>query len=111
MRNRNIRLATIACAGLAASGQPNLVLAEPPPFSFGTGPGEILIADFEQPNYGEWTVEGEAFGTGPATADNTKKGLPQWHEGKGLGSISLTAEDGSLTVESPVAFEMRSIWK
>ncbi len=32
----------------------------------GTGPGDILIADFEGEDYGDWTVEGEAFGKGPA---------------------------------------------
>jgi fructan beta-fructosidase len=33
----------------------------------GTAPREeILIADFEGESYGEWTIEGEAFGPGPA---------------------------------------------
>jgi hypothetical protein len=27
---------------------------------------DIVIADFEGPNCGNWTVTGEAFGTGPA---------------------------------------------
>jgi len=30
------------------------------------GEGDLLIADFEQPSYGAWKVEGEAFGPGPA---------------------------------------------
>jgi sucrose-6-phosphate hydrolase SacC (GH32 family) len=28
--------------------------------------GDIVIADFEGPDYGDWTTTGEAFGTGPA---------------------------------------------
>ena len=33
----------------------------------GCGQGrDILIADFEGKDYGEWKVEGQAFGTGPA---------------------------------------------
>ena len=31
----------------------------------GVGP-DILITDFESKDYGEWQVQGEAFGTGPA---------------------------------------------
>ncbi len=27
---------------------------------------DVLLNDFEAPTYGDWTVEGEAFGTGPA---------------------------------------------
>jgi sucrose-6-phosphate hydrolase SacC (GH32 family) len=27
---------------------------------------DLLVADFESPDYGEWQVEGEAFGSGPA---------------------------------------------
>jgi fructan beta-fructosidase len=30
------------------------------------GADDLLIADFEAPDYGEWTVTGEAFGPGPA---------------------------------------------
>ena len=26
---------------------------------------EIVVADFESDSYGEWKVEGDAFGTGP----------------------------------------------
>ena len=29
------------------------------------GRDDILIADFEGPDYGEWRVQGEAFGPGP----------------------------------------------
>ena len=30
------------------------------------GDGDILIADFEGPDYGAWKVTGKAFGPGPA---------------------------------------------
>ena len=83
------------------------VLAEQPPDSFEAGPGDVLIADFEQPDYGGWKVEGDAFGTGPATADNAKKGLPQWYEGKGLAdSYARGGDEATGTLTSP-AFGIR----
>jgi len=44
-------------------------------------------------------------------AGSCYKTWPRADQGKPLGIISLTAEGGSLTVESLVAFEMKSIWK
>ncbi len=45
---------------------------------------DILIADFEGKDYGAWKVEGEAFGTRPATANISPKNKVSGHQGQGL---------------------------
>ena len=45
---------------------------------------DILIADFEGEDYGDWTVQGEAFGTRPAVANVSPGNRVTGHWGKGL---------------------------
>lgn len=49
----------------------------------GSGP-DILIADFEGPTYGNWRVEGEAFGPGPAKGTLPEQMPVSGYEGEGL---------------------------
>jgi beta-fructofuranosidase len=45
---------------------------------------DILINDFETPDYGDWKVEGEAFGERPAVANVAPPNKVTGHQGKGL---------------------------
>ncbi len=45
---------------------------------------DILIADFEGADYGDWTVEGEAFGPGPAKGTLPRQMRVSGYEGEGL---------------------------
>jgi len=67
-------------------------------------PGErrppILFADFEGEDYGEWKVEGKAFGTGPAHGTLEKQQDVSGFAGKGLVNTYLGGDDkltGKLT--------------
>jgi len=63
---------------------------------------DILIADFEQDTYGDWTVTGEAFGSGPARGrlpgqmDNVSG-----YEGGGLVNSFYGGDDSMGTLTSP----------
>ncbi len=48
------------------------------------GEPDILIADFEGRDYGEWKVEGEAFGPGPAQGTLPGQWAVSGYQGKGL---------------------------
>lgn len=48
------------------------------------GDDDILINDFEAPDYGDWRVEGEAFGEGPAVANVRPRNKVTGHEGTRL---------------------------
>jgi sucrose-6-phosphate hydrolase SacC (GH32 family) len=48
-----------------------------------TRSGEILIADFEGSDFGEWTVSGKAFGTGPAGGTLPEQGIVSNFIGQG----------------------------
>jgi hypothetical protein len=43
-----------------------------PPTVYTAHPSDLLIADFEGEDYGDWTVNGEAFGKGPARNGKTR---------------------------------------
>jgi len=63
----------------------------------------ILLADFEGKDYGQWKVEGEAFGKGPAQGTLERQQPVSGFRGKGLVNTYLGAGDhltGKLT--SPV---------
>ena len=60
----------------------------------------IVLADFEGDGYGDWTVEGEAFGTGPARGTIGKQQPVSGFLGKGLVNTFLGGSDqphGKLT--------------
>ncbi len=53
----------------------------------------IVLADFEGGNYGQWTVEGEAFGTAPATGTLPRQQEVSGFQGKGLVNTYLGGDD------------------
>ncbi|MBN2477266.1 MAG: twin-arginine translocation signal domain-containing protein [Pirellulales bacterium] len=60
----------------------------------------IVLADFEGDDYGDWTVEGEAFGKGPARGTLDRQQAVSGFQGKGLVNTYLGGDDhltGKLT--------------
>jgi non-lysosomal glucosylceramidase len=53
----------------------------------------LVFADFEQSGYGDWTTEGEAFGTGPATGRCRTNKRSAVSSGKGLVNTYLGGDD------------------
>ncbi len=62
---------------------------------------DILIADFEGPDYGRWTATGEAFGPGPAHGTLAGQMPVSGYEGKGLVNSYFNGDGttGTLTSE------------
>lgn len=61
---------------------------------------DILLADFEGPDYGNWTTTGTAFGSGPAQGTMSNQNTVTGFEGKGLVNTFLDGHDdvtGTLT--------------
>ncbi len=50
-------------------------LSQSPPAILKPDPTAILIADFEGADYGDWTVEGDAFGSGPVSRETSRNKL------------------------------------
>ena len=61
----------------------------------------ILIADFEGDTYGEWKVEGTAFGDGPAQANVRPRNRVTGHQGKGLVNTYLDGDSTTGKLTSP----------
>ena len=66
---------------------------------------EIVVADFEAADYGDWTVTGKAFGSAPATGPGPGQGTPHGFQGKGLVNTFFTGRGLTGTLTSP-AFEI-----
>jgi len=64
------------------------------------GAAEVVIADFES-GYGGWTVEGAAFGKGPAHGTLPNQGRVEGFEGKGLVNSYLGGDGPIGTLTSP----------
>jgi len=62
---------------------------------------DILINDFEAANYGDWKVEGEAFGTGPAKGTLGGQMPVSGFEGKGLVNTFLGGDRPTGKLTSP----------
>jgi fructan beta-fructosidase len=62
---------------------------------------DILIADFEGKTYGDWKVEGEAFGPGPARGTLAGQMNVSGYEGKGLVNSYYKGDDTTGTLTSP----------
>ena len=62
---------------------------------------EILIADFEGTTYGDWTVEGEAFGSGPASGTLPNQMQVSGFEGRGLVNSYHGGDNTTGTLTSP----------
>jgi hypothetical protein len=65
------------------------------------GAEDILIADFEDGDYGNWTVEGDAFGTGPATGRIGNQQAVSGFLGKGLVNTFFKGDGTTGTLTSP----------
>jgi len=78
--------------------------------SIGSDKADIVIADFEGPDYGDWKVTGEALGTGPAQGTLPKQMEVTGFQGKGLVNTFLPLDAGTGTLTSPpVKIERRFV--
>lgn len=72
---------------------------------FNCGPAtaaeDILVADFEGKNYGDWTVIGEAFGPGPARGTLPNQMHVSGYQGKGLVNSFYRGDGSTGTLTSP----------
>ena len=62
---------------------------------------DIVIADFEAPTYGDWTVTGEAFGPGPARGALPGQMAVSGFTGQGLVNTYHGGDDTTGTLTSP----------
>ncbi len=62
---------------------------------------DVLIADFEGKDYGDWKVTGEAFGPGPARGTLAGQMQVSGYEGKGLVNTYFKGDDTTGTLTSP----------
>ena len=62
---------------------------------------DIVIADFEGPDYGDWMVAGEAFGARPAQGTLPNQMEVSGYKGKGLVNTYLTGDRTVGTLTSP----------
>jgi len=62
----------------------------------------VVLADFEAKDYGDWTVSGEAFGTGPAGGTLAGQQEVSGFEGKGLVNTFLGGDKPHGKLLSPV---------
>ncbi|OGV63102.1 MAG: hypothetical protein A2283_15020 [Lentisphaerae bacterium RIFOXYA12_FULL_48_11] len=62
---------------------------------------DIVIADFEGKDYGEWRITGEAFGTGPAQGTMPKQMKVEGFLGKGLVNSFMNGDGSTGTLTSP----------
>ena len=72
------KLSAVTCLALAALAAPNLRAA-----------GDLLIADFEAPDYGLWKTTGEAFGPGPARGTLPGQIKVEGFLGKGFTGVDI----------------------
>ncbi|MHC4741109.1 MAG: GH32 C-terminal domain-containing protein [Planctomycetota bacterium] len=66
----------------------------------GAGREDILIADFEGENYGDWVVTGEAFGPGPAKGTLRGQMAVSGYEGDRLVNTYFNGDDTTGTLTS-----------
>jgi len=69
--------------------------------SAANGADDLLLNDFEADNYGDWKVEGEAFGTGPAKGTLGGQQAVTGFEGKRLVNTFLGGDRPVGTLTSP----------
>ena len=68
---------------------------------FKADPSDILIADFEGKDYGEWKATGEAFGKRPAIGNVTPRNRVTGYMGKGLVNSFTNGDRTTGTLTSP----------
>jgi fructan beta-fructosidase len=81
----------VACLLLAVAGLP----------AVGAGAQDIVIADFEGTNYGDWDVTGTAFGTGPARGTLPNQMVVSGFVGRGLVNSFHDGDHSVGTLTSP----------
>ena len=84
---RSLLMCAVVCLGFA-----NSVVADEP---------DVLIADFEGENYGDWTATGTAFGPGPARGTLAGQMEVSGFEGKGLVNSYFEGDNSTGTLTSP----------
>ena len=62
---------------------------------------DVVIADFEGPDYGTWTVTGNAFGKGPARGTLPEQAPVTGFRGQGLVNTYLNGDKTTGTLTSP----------
>jgi fructan beta-fructosidase len=62
---------------------------------------DIVIADFEGPDYGDWKAEGEAFGPGPAQGTLPGQMTVSGYDGRGLVNSYFSGDGTTGTLTSP----------
>jgi fructan beta-fructosidase len=72
-----------------------------PILAWGAGRDDIVLADFEGPDYGDWKVTGEAFGTGPAHGTLPNQMPVTGFLGKGLANSYHGGDRSTGTLTSP----------
>jgi fructan beta-fructosidase len=86
-----MRLPCVLAALLALLSRPAIAAERP----------DILIADFEGKDYGDWKVEGEAFGPGPARGTLANQMPVSGYLGKGLVNSFFKGDGTTGTLTSP----------
>ncbi|MBN1815735.1 MAG: GH32 C-terminal domain-containing protein [Sedimentisphaerales bacterium] len=74
----------------------------------GAGNPDILIADFEGRTYGDWQVEGQAFGQGPAQGTLPNQMNVSGFLGKGLVNSYTQGDDSTGALTSPLFIIQRN---
>jgi len=69
----------------------------------------IVIADFEGADYGAWTLEGRAFGSGPARGTLPAQNPVSGYDGRGLVNTYLGGDDPTGRIVSP-PFRIERPW-
>jgi uncharacterized protein (DUF608 family) len=62
----------------------------------------IVFESFDGADYGRWTSEGEAFGTGPTTLSQQKENAPEGFQGEGFAGSHLAGDGPQGVLTSPV---------
>ena len=62
---------------------------------------DLIIADFEQVNYGAWVATGTAFGSGPAQGTLPNQQTVSGYAGSGLANSYLGTDTSTGTLTSP----------
>lgn len=62
---------------------------------------DIVLADFEEPNYGAWVATGSAFGSGPAQGTLPNQQTVSGYDGSGLINSYLGGDTSTGTLTSP----------
>jgi mono/diheme cytochrome c family protein len=96
LRGKTVRLRIVdrATGGWGHINVDHIVLADQPAF-------DMLIADFEGKDYGDWKVEGDCFGPGPAQGTLERQNPVSGYLGKGLVNTYYKGDNTTGKATSP----------